>query len=161
VNFNSPLYTTQADDETISWAINEHYLDMMVCVGNGLGLGSVIPNQTINSMYEIHLDFNHRMRNFHTKYAKLGFNPKGSMVWIGKTPSSEDIWIAWVPQSVIDGEEEEIEEGTTSLAETHYRATVMFFARMLSEIGYRDVFVSEDYPDLTSQEEVDNATNML
>src|SRR5882757_5910486 len=23
VNFNSPLYTTQADDETLSWAINE------------------------------------------------------------------------------------------------------------------------------------------
>lgn len=161
VEFRSPAYTTPSDSNTIAWDMNRHYLDMMVCVGKGLGLGALIPNQHANSMYEIHLEFKQRIRNFHTKYARLGFNPRGSMLWIGKTPSSEDIWIAWVPETVIDGEDEDIEEGNTSLAERHYRATVMFFAAMLSAIGYRDIIVSEQYPDLTSQEDFVNASNIL
>ena len=80
---------------TIVWNLNEHYLDMMVCIGNGLGLGAMIPNQAINSLYQVDLDFSHPIRNFTTRYAKLGFNPKNSMLWIGKTPTSEDVWIGW------------------------------------------------------------------
>ena len=44
---------------TIAWDLNQHYVDMMVCVGNGLGLGAMIPNQSINSLYQVDLNFSH------------------------------------------------------------------------------------------------------
>jgi hypothetical protein len=161
IDFRTGDFVTPTHSNTIAWDMNQHFIDMMVCVGNGVGLGTIIPNQTINSLYEIHLNFNQPHRNFHTKYAKLGFNPKSSMLWIGKTPSSEDIWIAWVPDSVIQGEEEAVEEGNTALTEKHYRATIMFFAAMLSAIGYRDLIVTDKYPDLSSREEFLHASNIM
>ena len=89
---------TALDSTDIAWNINEHFVDMMVCVGRGLGLGLIIPNQEVNLLYQINLDFGHRHCVFHAKYAKLGFCGNNSLLWIGKTVSSEDIWIAWAPE---------------------------------------------------------------
>lgn len=59
INFQSRNYTTNNDSMTIAWDLNQHYVDMMVCVGNGLGLGAMIPNQSINSLYQVDLNFSH------------------------------------------------------------------------------------------------------
>jgi hypothetical protein len=161
IDYRSGNYTTESDSTEIAWDLNQHYLDMMVCVGSGLGLGAMIPNQSINSLYQLDLDFGHPVRTFTTKYVELGFNPKNSMLWIGKTPTSEDIWIAWVPTETIEDEEDVDEVKNTRLSEHHYRATVMFFATMLSRIGYRDIIVREMYPDLSSQTEFLAASNIM
>ena len=44
VDFRSDSFLTPADDNMIAWDTNHHYLDMMVCVGNGLGLCVIILN---------------------------------------------------------------------------------------------------------------------
>ena len=161
IDFQSQNYTTDNDLMTIAWDLNEHYLDMMVCIGNGLGLGAMIPNQAINSLYQVDLDFSHPIQNFTTRYADLGFNPKNSMLWIGKMPTSEDVWIGWVPKKASEDEEEESDIKNTRLSQHHYRATVMFFARMLSLIGYRDIIVRDHYPDLLEEDEFLAASNIM
>jgi hypothetical protein len=158
---SSDDFTTSKDAQNLAWDISQHYLDMMICVGAGLGLGPIIPNQEVNSLYQVDLDFSRRHRAFHAKYCKLGFCPKESMLWIGKTPSTEDIWVAWVPNDESDQNDEEEESGNTILSERHYRATVMFFAKMLSQIPYRDLFVEDDYPDLTDKHDFEMASNIM
>lgn len=161
VDYRSDRYLTPTDSNAIAWDINSHYLDMMVCVGNGLGLGAIMPNQAINSLYQVDLDFGHRTRNFHTKHAKLGFNPKNAMLWVGQTPSREDIWIAWIPKLRIDDNEQDDDSKNTILSERHYRATVLFFADMLSKIPYRDIIVRDQYPDLSNEDEFKAASNIM
>ena len=151
---------TALDSTDIAWDINEHFVDMMVCVGRGLGLGLIILNQEVNLLYQINLDFGHRHRVFHAKYAKLGFCGNNSLLWIGKTASSSDIWIAWAPEE--RGEEEEEEEcSNTMLSEHHYRAMVMLFAKMLSMIGYRDLIVRDEYPDLMDEGDFMFVSNIM
>ena len=49
----------------------------------------------------------------------------------------------------------------TVLSERHYRATVMLFAKMLSMIGYRDLIVRDEYPDLMDEEDFMFASNIM
>lgn len=160
ISFRSPSFTTPADDNSLSWRSSHHYLDMMVCVGNGLGLGAILPNQNINSMFEIRLDFSHPQKRFKAKYAQLGFNPYASMLWIGRSPSSEDIWIAWIPHHN-DHNDSDSNNTNTSLSTKHYRITIMLFASLLSAIGYRDIIIHNPYPPLDSQDDFLQATNLL
>ncbi|KAM6502321.1 hypothetical protein JOM56_002298 [Amanita muscaria] len=75
-----------------------------------------------------------RNRRFSAKFAKLGFDPTGCMVWIGQSSTREDTWLGWVPN---DWEEaEDVPTGTgkedTTMSQKHYRIAVMFLAEMLN-----------------------------
>lgn len=161
IDFRSDDLLTSVDANNVAWDLNEHFLDFMVCVGEGLGLGPIIPNQEVNSLYQVSLDFGERYRVFHARYAKLGFCAKHSMLWIGKTPASEDIWIAWVPKNGGDEDEDDKDSSTTVLSQRHYRLTVILFAKMLTKIGYRDITVMDEYPDLTNDDDFMFASNIM
>lgn len=160
VDYNRPETVTATNSPNISWTVERHFIDMLVCVGNRIGLGAVLPNQTVNSFYAIKFDFSRKGKEFKAKNVKLGFDPSGSMLWVGNMPpSGDDIWIAWIPQ-----EEEEGVEGkglSTCLSERHYRMAVMFFAYVLRKILFRDITVHDQYPDIASAQAFHAATNIL
>lgn len=160
IDYNRPNVVTDADSPDISWTIERHFIDMLVCVGNGIGLGVVLPNQTVYSFYSIKFDFSQDRKEFKAKNVKLGFDPSGAMLWVGNMPPSwDDIWIAWIPQ---EEEEGAADKGlSTCLSERHYRMAVMFFAYVLRQIRIRDILVHEQYPDLTSAQAFNAATNIL
>lgn len=158
VDFNSPEFVTPSNSPHISWTVDRHFIDLLVCVGNDLGIGAILPNQSVNSFYSVKLDFSQKTKEFKAKNVKLGFDPSGSMLWIGYMPSADDIWIAWVPK---DDEEVRTSGGSSCLSERHYRIAVMFFAFVLSKIGYRDTAVHTTYPNLADANAFKAATNLL
>lgn len=164
VDFGSCSMTVPTDDPDLVWNLDNTYLDLRICVGADLGLGGLLPNQQVNHNYLMKLEFK-REREFSPKFAILGFDPAGSMVWIGRSPASEDVWLAWAPREALQTACKDIPVGTCSgpstMSISHYRMGVMFIAAMLQQIAYRDIVVSHDYPDLEDSEEFQFATNLL
>jgi hypothetical protein len=165
VDLGSSDMVTGSDSSELSWNTDRHYIDLMICVPVGLGLAALLPNQARLHNFEFTLDLEQPYRTFSAKFAKLGFDPTGTMLWIGRSHSSEDVWLAWAPTESLQMECEDVAPGTchgsTQLKTRHYRMTTMFFASMLKGIGYGDVTVSDPYPDLDNEQDVHFATNLM
>lgn len=159
VNFDDGEFITPSNSPNVSWSVDRHFVDMLVFVGKGIGIGAILPNQTVNGFYSITMDFNHQAKEFKAKKVKLGFRSAGSMLWIGKMPSTDDIWIAWIPKS--DKHDQDNGGSSSCLSERHYRITVMFFAFVVSQIGYRDTIIHTPYPDLENANDFKQASNLL
>jgi hypothetical protein len=160
---NSP-YNISIQDPMLVWNIAHHHIDMIVCVSRDIGLSIILPNVRDHT-FTFSFNFTERYRQFSAKFAKLGFDAKSSFLWVGKLPSHDDVFIAWAPIDSLTGDEDEIEvglcTGNTTLSDTHYRITLMFFAFVMSDLGERGVWISEEYPSLDDMDEILSATNIL
>ena len=158
-------YLTAHNNQNIAWRVDSHYLDMFICVGRGLGLAAMLPNVPIHHSVEFRLVLGKRFRRFSAKYAKLGFKATNCMLWIGRSSSGEDTWLAWVPNNCLGDVADDVPAGSgkedTTMSEKHYRIAVMFLADMLRRIGHRDITVTEPYPDLKDDADFAWATNAL
>jgi len=158
-------YVQQHDDEHLVWQVHSHYLDLRICVGNGLGLAAILPNVGIHHAMEFQLDLHQKHRRFSAKYSKLRFDPMHVMMYVGRSSSGEDAWLAWVPTENLGSDGEEVGRTTgvedTAMTEQHYRMAVMFLSDMLRKVGYRDVIVTTQYPDVTDDDDYRYATNAM
>jgi hypothetical protein len=168
ISYDENNYTVKADDGNIFWTMNKTYLDLLICVGGGLGLGPLLPNARVLHTYEFKMDLQKPARRFTAKYVKLGFDPTGVMLWIGRSSASEDVWLAFPPRSFIEGEEYDEDGGmhwrgqrATALSRDIYRRVVMFLAVMLCNINYLDITVANPYPNLADEKAFEEATNVL
>lgn len=167
ITYTQGGYTVEPDDGNMFWTVDETYIDLLICVGRGLGLGPLLPNLRVLHTYEFRLDLQKPGRQFTAKYAKLGFDPTNAMLWIGRSSASEDVWLAFAPKIFVQGGEYNDEtpahwRGTrsTTLSLSHYRCVVMFLARMMYNIGFLDIILDVDYPSVTEEFEYKSATNM-
>ncbi|EKM74525.1 hypothetical protein AGABI1DRAFT_133148 [Agaricus bisporus var. burnettii JB137-S8] len=90
-------------------------------------------------------------------------------MWIGRTGPGEDAWLAFVDRTSFL---EDIDEGalpspnanssqTTCLAQDQQRQVKMFLAHCFLYIGYRDVTITKQYPDVDNEMEYKSATNIF
>ncbi|KAM6489215.1 hypothetical protein JOM56_015385 [Amanita muscaria] len=161
---DSNLIVNALNDQ-LAWHLVSHYLNLQICVGAGLGLAAMLPNITMHHTMEFWLDLKQQAWRFGAKYAKLGFDPTGCMLWIGRSSTGEDTWLAWVRNESLWDEAEDIppasgKEGTV-MSKKHYRMVVMFLAEMLTKINHQDVIVTNPYPDIEDDTEFQFATNAL
>jgi len=165
ITLSGSEHVDEHDDESLVWQVQSHYLDLRICVGSGLGLGAMLPNVGIHHALEFRLDLHQRHRRFSAKYAKLGFDPTNCMMYIGRSSSGEDAWLAWPPTECLGGDGEEVGRTTgvedTTMSEEHSRIAVMFLSEALRRIGYRDVTVTNRYPDVAEDAEYRYATNAM
>jgi hypothetical protein len=165
LNLDSSGYVVDYREESLAWEVHSHYLDLQICVGDGLGLAAMLPNVGTHHALEFRMELRYRARRFQAKYAKLGFDPTNSMLWIGRSSSGEDTWLAWVPKQQEDDDDGHRVSGTgkedTMLSQKHYRTTVMFLADMMCRIGHRDIYVTDRYPNLDDDLEYKYATNLM
>lgn len=165
VDVHGSKLVTSSTSPDLSWSVEQHYIDLFICVGAGLGFRPLIPLAR-NPNFEFTMQLKHPYRVFSAKFAKLGFDPANAMLWIGRSPSSEDVWIAWVPQGGLAIDCPIVEPGTSSgptpLNTKNYKVTVMMMAHMLKVIGYGDITVDQSYPELSDgNDDFTYATNVL
>jgi hypothetical protein len=165
IGLEGSKHVVNAEAEDVVWDMNAHYLDLQICVGNGLGLAAMLPNIAMHHAIEFRLDLKQQSRRFNAKYAKLGFDPTGCILWIGRSSSGEDSWLAWVPKENLWEDAVDVPPGKgkedTTLSKSHYRMVTMFLSEMLHSIQYRDVIVTDRYPDVGSDSDFRFATNAL
>jgi hypothetical protein len=162
IDFRNSPFVTPSSDPNIAWMPQDHFLDLMVCVSDGLGLGALLPNLTVHHNYEMTVDLSQPYRTFSSKFATLGFDPTGSMHFIGRSPASEDVWMAWAPRIQTHGDETPVGEskGSTAMSTHRFRICFMFLVTMLQEIGARGVLVLSRYPNVDDNEEFARATRI-
>ena len=128
------------DDKDIFWGLREHRLDFLLTVSASIGLWAATPNVLVDHNYMFNLDFGKPYRDFKGKYGKIGFDPKGRFLFLGKS-RNDDVWLARAPLSFFGNTSEDLAAGhvtgDTRLATKHYRMLVMFFAHILSRLADR------------------------
>jgi hypothetical protein len=165
ITFNDDTHSTELDDRELGWLTENSYLDLMICVGRGLGLGAVILNLQTHHNWELKLDLTRGYKQFTAMQVPLGFNPEGCMMWMGCSPASKDVWLAFVPANFEDDSGED--EGTghkkkiSMILSSAQQCVVMFLAKMLSDLGYWDIHVSDVYPNIEDKYKYKEATNIL
>lgn len=145
------------------WTLNANNLDMLVAVSRGIGLGALLPNHNSDLDWQLELSLSlGETRNFGVAHAKLGFDPSERMLWVGKTPMLEDVWIAMVPNAFEKDSTPMLDElkdtgkrnrRHTQLRKRHRRTLLLFLAHVLSRIGMRHISVRSTYPDLDGDDE--------
>jgi hypothetical protein len=155
---------------TVHWRINKHFVDMLVVVSRGIGLGALLPNVTSDVSWEFYLDvMKNPRRDFGMQHAKLGFNPSERMLWVGETHMSEDVWIAMVPNSFgkdnsdtpMLGGLEDGRKQRTCLTEHHRRILLAFLAYAASRAVVGDIYMFPTYPDVEDDDNFLRSSNLL
>jgi hypothetical protein len=164
IDWTTSEYHISNTNPMLTWNTDENYIDMLVCVSTNIGLSILFPTQRDHT-YTVKFDFRQSFRPFSAKFAKLGFDAKSSFLWIGKSTSHEDIFIAWAPVGSLTNDGEQVEvglcTGNTLLSEQHYRLTVMFFAFVMNKLAHRGLWLDTPYPSLHDKDEFKNASNIL
>jgi len=126
IDWSSSDYHISNQDHRLLWGIPHQYLDMIVCVSRDIGLGILLPNER-NHTFTFQFDFQQPHRQFSAKFAKLGFDAKSSFLWVGKSPSHDDVFVAWAPIESLTEAGDQVEvglcTGKTNLSQEHYRIT--------------------------------------
>ena len=126
----------------IYWGLREHWLDFLLTVSASIGLWAATPKLNIDHNYIFSLDLVKPYRDFKGKYGKLSFDPKGWLLYIGKS-RNDDVWLAMAPWSFFSKSYKSLPAGhvtgDTCLLTKHYRmiVIVMFFAYLLSKLPER------------------------
>lgn len=138
----------RSNHPSLFWDLREHRLDFLLTVSASIGLWAATPNVNVDHNYNFALDLKKPYRDFKGKYGKLGFDPKGRILFIGKS-RNDDVWLAMAPWSFFDDSTDNMPAGhvtgDTRLSAKHYRMLVMFFAHLLSQLPDRGFTCIDKY----------------
>lgn len=163
----------EKNDPMLAWGAREHFLDYYLLVPGKRGLHAVLPTARGDVSYTFNLDVHRREKQWRARYGDLGFNPTKRMLYIGKY-HQEEIWLAMVPRSFVgddllddaemgangNGANALEESKDTSLSEEEYCQMIAYLAYHLKKQTFRDIYLLDDFPDLTI-ESVRESTNLM
>lgn len=112
-------------------------IDYHLTVANGIGFSSILPNVRSDHRFSLDLNLKRATFAFKGKHAMLGFDPTGSMLFIGQC-HGEDVFLAMAPNEFLRGHVGPFPPGRSSgssvMSKRHYRQMVMMFAHFLAQI---------------------------
>lgn len=160
-----PHLMVQPAEDQLVWSSERSAIDFMLCVGDRIGFDAVIPMET-NRLWTVCISLRSPYRDFKCKYGCLGFDPAGRMLHLGQR-DGEDIWLGMLPQSFLDGYDEDLpaaySSGDTRMTARHYRQIVMVIALVLHRMQRRAFYCHNIYEiDLdSSSPQFENFTDVL
>jgi hypothetical protein len=120
-------------------------IDYLLTVGNCMGFSPLLPNAVSYHRFSFDMDLNKAYISFKGKHAMLGFDPAGSMLFIGRC-NNEDVFLAMAPNQFLRGHIRPSPPGHSSasplMSKRHYRQIVMMlvhFLALLKERPYHNV----------------------
>jgi hypothetical protein len=166
VNLSIPAdYRRDCDDPNLQWNCDSSYLDFFNCVSAGIGLDAFVPNAPTVHNYEFSFSVSYPTRSYRSKYAKLGFDPIGAMLWIGRTPAAEDAWIAMAPTESLEVNCPLVppgsSSGATKMTPKHSRILTAFLSWALQKSGYPGAMNRQAYPAVGSLQDLKANTDIL
>ena len=113
-------------------------------IGSHVGIAVFIPSApSANFVFKLNLHL--PIREFHSKYGSLGFNPSGALLYIGAI-GAQELWIAMAPLEYFDGSDGQTFDmkdghGDTCLSMPHYHMMVAFWGTILAELPGRNFYI--------------------
>ncbi|CCM06664.1 uncharacterized protein FIBRA_08949 [Fibroporia radiculosa] len=150
LNISEDLVYVGEDRQKLEWQAKDHFVDFLMCVSRETGLDACIPNCPTDHTFVMQVDLQQRYRNFKAKHGELGFQSDGRMLYIGTTLSS-DVWIAFAPNGALAGDPDSdapfhAPKKDSRLTSSRSKAFLLFFATLLEEIQYGNIYVKPAFP---------------
>ena len=92
-------YISEGTSTDYTMRIAEHYLDFCLLVPFSEGFGTFLPTNRDAWGWEFQLDLGQQLRSFNNIRGFLGFDPTGSMLYIGRTPTGQVIFLGMAPNN--------------------------------------------------------------
>ena len=106
-------------------------------VANCIGLSPLLPNAALGHRFCFEMDLKMNILDFKGKHTMLGFDPAGSMLFIGHC-NHENVFLAMAPKQFFRGcfipSKLGCSSGSSVLSTCHYRQIIIMFAHFLSKI---------------------------
>lgn len=115
-------------------------LDYTLVVGNGIGLGAMLPKTANAVEFSFELDLHNPRSAFNGKHGMVGFDTKGRMLYVGKC-MSDRVFIAMAPKTFARRTEPRCAAGYSSgpsqMSRRRYRQVVLMMLHFLTKIRER------------------------
>jgi len=118
-------------------------IDYHLTVGNCVGFSPLLPNAASSHRFCFDMDLKKPYVAFKGKHAMLGFDPAGSMLFLGHC-QNEEIFLAMAPREFLRGRTQPCAPGQSSasslMTKAHYRQMVMMIVHFLARLPERAFF---------------------
>ena len=164
--FVDPHFTVPTMSPELQFSSTRAHVDALLMIPNTIGLAALLPILPPDQGYSFQLHLGQRTKMFRAKAPKLGFDPKQSLLWIGRC-RREDVWIALADrlpeEAPLDTPPLHGRPKDTVMPLMTYNMLVMFIAHCMSNGAIADVDINGgDYPeDIDSPECIRRHTNLL
>ena len=119
---------------------DESMIDYHLTIANQTGFSALLPNARTDHRFCFEMDLKKPYFCFKGKHAMLGFDPAGSMLYIGQC-HHEDVFLAMAPKAFLQGHTQPCPPGRASasplMSKRHYRQMVMMIAHFLALLPER------------------------
>lgn len=123
------------DNNQVVMNTDESMIDYLLTVGNRIGFSPLLPKTQSAPRFSFEMDLKKPFIAFKGKYAMLGFDPAGSMLFIGRC-NNEDVFLAMAPNEFLRGHTRPTPAGHSSasplMSRRHYRQILMMIVHFLA-----------------------------
>lgn len=162
--------TVDSTHDDVAPIVGPHFLDFVMYVGDRRGLDAVLPNDRVDHTWRLNLTFSGIYKLWpDSKSTRLPFDHHGRMMFIGSR-MEEHVWISMVPNEWLIPDHPFNATGiwpklaaspTSAMSTKHAHMMVMFFSRMFHDMLLTDFSCREDYPEVLTRRNVNDATDIL
>lgn len=145
-------------------------LDKLIAVPKDFGLDAVLPNMSdVDAMTDVNwsweFDMTLRHWEFRGREVAVGCDLEGRAACVGRTRAGNEIW-AVIANKESFKEEHDIHSveqgpGSSRMDPTDYRVLMALMAYMLADSHYSDIYLTRDYPDVTSDATLMNSSDLM
>ncbi len=122
-------------------------LDFQLTVATQMGFSPLLPNGANAHTFSFKMDLKRPTHEFHRKHSIIGFDTKGSILYIGQA-MNVDVYLAMAPNSFLTGftpaRPSGYSTGSSIMSMRHYRQIVIMLAHFLGKIPDRAYYTLDD-----------------
>ena len=126
-------------------------LDFQLTVVKQMGFSPLLPNSANAHTFSFKMDLKRPTHEFYGKHSMIGFNTKGSILYIGQV-MNVDVYLAMAPNSFLTGftptHPPGYSTGSLIMSMRHYRQIVMMLAHFLGKIPDWAYYTLDDPNDI-------------
>jgi hypothetical protein len=112
-------------------------IDYNLTVANCIGLSSLLPNRASDHRFAFKMDLDKQPYTFKGKHGMLGFDPAGSMLFIGHC-GNDEVFLAMAPNEFLRGYTVPCPPGHSTassvMSRRHYRQVLMMIIHFLARL---------------------------
>jgi hypothetical protein len=140
-------YRLELGTGQISMDTSTTMLDFQLTVAKQMGFGPLLPNAANAHMFSFDMDLKRATHQFHGKHSMIGFDTKGSILYIGQA-MNVDVYLAMAPNAFLNGSAPACHAGystgPSTMTTRHYRQIVMMISHFLEKVADRAYYTLGD-----------------
>lgn len=157
----------QGDSPDLGWKTHEGTLDYLCTVPSQPGLQNILETSRYSIDFEFQLDVSRSRKEFRSKHSRLGFDPAGATLYIGRV-RNEELFLVMVPEAFFNSESEleqpDYSTGDSRMEYQTYLRTLVMLSHLCERHAISDItlpYESRYAPRLSTKADLQKVSNIL